>query len=54
MKIGYLNINGLLDGGHGEYLNDDKNQINLDLLALAESKLDKSTKPAEIEKILAN
>ena len=27
VKTGYLNINGLLDGGHAEYLNEDTNQI---------------------------
>ena len=42
VKIGYLNINGLLDGGHAEYLNEDKNLLNLDLLTLAETKLEKS------------
>ena len=41
-KIGYLNINGLIDGGHAEYLNSDYNLINLDLLGLSETKLDQS------------
>ena len=28
IKVGYLNINGLLDGNHAEYLNADKNLLN--------------------------
>ena len=41
-KAGYLNINGLKDGNHGQYLNADKNLIGLDILVLAETKLVKS------------
>ena len=37
LKFGFLNINGLLDGNHAEYLNEDKNLINLDILALGET-----------------
>ena len=39
LKIGYLNINGLLNGNHAEYLNMDKNLLNLEFLVLAETKL---------------
>ena len=28
VKIGYLNINGLMEGGHAEYLNADRNLLN--------------------------
>ena len=31
LKIGYLNINGLMDGNHVQYLNEDKNLSSLDL-----------------------
>ena len=54
VKIGYLNINGLLDGGHAEYLNEDKNLLNLDLLAISETKLDNSKESSAVEKILTN
>ena len=49
VKVGYLNINGLIDGGHAEYLNEDKNLINLDLLCLAETKLDQSVSSSAVE-----
>ena len=53
VKIGYLNINGLTHAHHGEYLNEDKNLINLDIIALSETKLKHETN-AEIENLLAN
>ena len=40
IKAGYLNINGLVEGNHAEYLNADHNLRNLDILVLAETKLD--------------
>lgn len=54
IKCGFININGLFDGGHGEYLNEDKNLLNLQFLVLAETKLDTSYKKEDIEKILSN
>ena len=39
LKIGYLNINDLTAEFHAEYLNLDKNLLNLDLLALADTRL---------------
>ena len=30
LKVGYLNINGLLEGNHADYLNSDHNQKFLD------------------------
>ena len=42
IKVGYLNINGLSDGFHSEYLNGDHNLKNLDILVLSETKLDNS------------
>ena len=38
IKVGYLNINGLKDGGNRRYLDQDKNLIHLDMLALADTK----------------
>ena len=40
-KFGFLNINGLLDGNHADYLNEDKNLLNIDVLVLGETKLEK-------------
>ena len=37
LKAGYLNINGLMEGYHCEYLNADKNLGHLDILMLAET-----------------
>ena len=39
IKIGYLNISDLTAEFHAEYLNDDKNLINLDILVIADSRL---------------
>ena len=54
LKVGYLNINGLMDGGHAEYLNEDLNLKCLDILVLAETKLDDSCKRDQIKSILTN
>ena len=43
LKDGYFNINGVLDGNHNEYLNNDKNLLHLDVLVLAETKLTRET-----------
>ena len=47
-----MNINGLVEGEHAEYLNQDKNLADLDLLAISETKLDSSTTNEEISKKL--
>ena len=54
LKVGYFNINGLLDGGHAEYLNEDKNLRFLHILVLAETKLERRIQDSEIEKVLTN
>ena len=54
IKVGYLNINGLQDGNHEEYLNEDKNLLNLDILVLAETKLSAECKSKEIDEFLNN
>ena len=43
LKIGYFNINGLLHGSHAEYLNADKNLLNLDILVASETWLTSET-----------
>ena len=48
IKIGYLNINGVLDADHFVYLNNDKNMLNLDILILAETKLTKAEGNSEL------
>ncbi|MCS5579593.1 MAG: hypothetical protein NZ837_03545, partial [Gammaproteobacteria bacterium] len=54
VKVGYLNINGLMSGYHAEYVNGDYNLQNLDLLALAETHLTKDIANETIEKIMTN
>ena len=54
IKAGYLNINGLVDGNHAEYLNADHNLKNLDILVLAETKLDKNCEDQTISETLNN
>ena len=53
VKIGYLNINGVADANHGNYLNQDKNLLNLDILVLAETKL-KYQSDEELKDLLSN
>ena len=38
-KVGYLNINGLKEANHMDYFNSDMNLNDLDLIVLAETKL---------------
>ena len=54
VKCGFFNINGLMDGGHGEYLNNDQNLNHLHFLVLAETKLDASFETSSIMKTLSN
>ena len=54
VKVGYLNINGLMSGYHAEYVNGDYNLLNLDLLALAETHLTKDIATEDIETIMTN
>ena len=54
IKVGYLNINGLLDGNHGQYFNDDRNLRNLDVIVLAETKLGQGLDDANLETLLNN
>ena len=53
VKVGYHNINGLMDAMHGEYLNQDRNLRDLDLLVVAETKLTSSYSDDDIEKVLS-
>ena len=54
IKVGYLNIHGLIDGYHAEYLNGDHNLQKLDLIAIAETHLQSGTSKATLEKLLPN
>ena len=54
VKIGYLNINSLIDGYHAEYLNGDYNLNELDLLAISETHLTRDVSSVMIEQILSN
>ena len=53
-KIGYLNINGLMEAGHAEYLDADKNLQHLDILVIAETKLNEEIRTELIKKQLPN
>ena len=54
LKAGYLNINGLIDGYHADYINQDHNLKNLDLLVLAETKLSEKIETSTLDKQLSN
>ena len=52
LKMGYLNCRGILDGGHGEYINFDRNLLGIDLLVLAETMLTSSISNEDIQTVL--
>ena len=54
IKVGYLNINGLQDGNHIHYFNEDKNLNYLDLIVLSETKLGKQIETKILENSLSN
>lgn len=54
IKVGYLNINNLMDGFHAEYLNGDRNLKSLNLLAIAETHLTDKVSNESIESVLSN
>ena len=54
VKIGYLNINGLLPGKHAEYVNGDHNLQHLDLLVLSETHLTKVNLNVTIQNKMTN
>ena len=54
IKVGYLNINNLLNGYHAEYLNGDHNLRGLDMLTVAETHLTSKVSMEHIETVLSN
>ena len=44
LKIGYVNINSVLEGKSDELLNNDENLLNLDFLVVADTRLTEKTK----------
>ena len=53
IKVGYLNINNLLDGYHAEYLNGDHNLKSLDLLAISETHLTQTVSTEQVQIVLS-
>ena len=54
LKIGYININGLRNAQHAEYLNADKNLLNLNLMIVSDTRLSKNDSAELLEEILSN
>ena len=54
IKVGYLNINGLMDGNHAQYFNADMNLKSLDMIVLAETKLEFKTSDITVTNALDN
>ena len=54
MKIGYLNLNDMKVGLHSEYVNADKNLMNLDVLCLSDTRLTKERRTEEVKVSLPN
>ena len=53
-KTGYLNINGLTDSLHSEYLNADRNLQNLNLLCVSDTRLTQKDTNESLEEVLTN
>ena len=54
LKIGYVNINSLLEGQSVELLNNDRNLINLDFLIIADTRLTVNSKTEDLLKTFPN
>merc|ERR1712082_40126 len=54
LKVGYLNINALLNAHHAEYINGDHNLRGLNFLALGETHLTSKISSEQIENVLPN
>ena len=54
LKIGYINIRNLTAKLHAEYINADKNLLNLDILVIAETWLTEMDNEYDVEKKLDN
>ena len=53
-KIGYININNLHTGNSDMFLNDDQNLLELDLIVIADTRLDKDKKSEYLRSTLSN
>ena len=54
MKLGYVNINNLATSNSTAFLNNDQNIVQLDYLAVADTRLTNKTKTSDLEKQLSN
>ena len=54
MKIGYININSLLTGQSSTFLNNDHNLLNLDILIVADTRLQQDTSDDHLTDLLSN
>ena len=54
LRVGYLNINGLVMAGHYQYINTDHNLLCLDILALGETHLSSEDSNEDLQMRLQN
>ena len=54
LKIGYINIDTLYEGRSEQFLNNDQNLLNLDILAVADTRLTKNHSNVELQNRLSN
>ena len=54
LKIGYININSLLTGQSCSFLNRDENLLNLDVLVVADTRLQQDTNEEQLRDKLSN
>ena len=54
LKVGYINVCGLLESLHSEYLDADRNLAHLDLICVAETHLLPTTTDEKIKETLTN
>ena len=53
-KSGYLNINGLKDALHADYLNADRNLQHLHVICISDTRLTKRDSKKQVEEMLSN
>eukprot|EP00092_Neocalanus_flemingeri_P022722 GFUD01024642.1.p1 GENE.GFUD01024642.1~~GFUD01024642.1.p1 ORF type:complete len:2733 (+),score=580.47 GFUD01024642.1:994-8199(+) len=54
LKLGYININGLYQKNSHIFINNDQNLLDLDFLAVADTRLSNENKSSDLENSLSN
>ena len=54
IKVGYININNLLTGNSDVFLNEDQNLLELDIIAVADTRLEENNTMEDLKRQLSN